>query len=879
MGTTINIKNLPEGFKVVDNKVVKDKSFAHGGNTGVSSGNQFNYGLVTNPFGYDLSAEASLDSPYKKVNNSIKAVPRDEANIEAEGGETILTDTNEDGVFEFYDIVGKRHHKGGVPLDVPEQSFVFSDTSKMKLTKVEMEEMNIQSDKKLTPAKVSKNYKLNDFIGTLDNPLSDKIAVETAEYMLDKNKLKLSQLAFLQEAKKGFEEGVPLASYPYLKDKGLDPIQYSAEVQNISEQQAAAEDIAQRPVEQQEIIKQLSEFLQKPETQSQPEMGADPNQMQGAPMEDPNMMAQGIPPQGQMAPPMEGDPFAQNPLQSFIPGQQLPQAKDGFNEEQIAELKAKGIEWDDTKGTWISPNGHYNEGQATVLANEVKQGNTILTTQNQGDVGIGDEGGRQSKITDEHGNVSYGHTTDADGRPIKYDPEDFWRRTGHIIGGIKDTDGNPVYTKDNFDMYNQEHVDAFQLEKNAYLDRIVEANPDIKSKYTVDGEFDKDAYYKDYHGYFGEVGQTYTAQDSLLGEYTYNDPGIIAAEQTLNPEVEINPPLEEVEDPKVPDFDPDIEMPEPEFWIQDQLKMMNLMGAKMNLKKHRPWEATQQAYTLDKQVVDPRSEIQDIHEQARIAGDTTAWAGSKKNMAAKLRAQGVAGKQISQIMDKSNEANLKSSIQTGNMNATIQNQVNEKNNAVHTRLHDKNIAVEQNFDNAVAKINTMLTDQLANSYTNMANTYNMNTLYPQFNIDPTTGGMISDTNLQKLYPKPQGTELSKTDKFINTMDDLKRRGIDPEKMPAGTINQLAGLSSDDIDAQNANANPYAQASPFANTVGTFGYPGSEQGYSGANSQAPPFFTPPQGRFGTERKRRINRIAKKGAELRKWFSPLQGGFAN
>ena len=865
----INLKKgLPEGFKMEGNKIVKDTRFAHGGNTGISTGQQRGYSMVTNPFGYDSIDESSFDSPYNKVNHSIKAVPRDEANIEAEGGETILTDTNDDGVFEFYDIVGKRHHKGGVPLDVPEQSFVFSDTAKMKLNKGEMEEMNIQSDKKLTPAKISKNYKLNDHIATLDNPLSDKIATDTADYMLDKNKKKLSQLAFLQEAKKGFEEGVPLASYPYLKDKGIDPIQYSAEIQNISEQEAAAQDIAQRPPDQQEMIKKLSEFMQ----QAQPPAGQPPlDQMQQPPMGDPNAMAQGMPPQGPMPPqgmapegmappPMGQDPFAQNPLQSFIPGQQLPQAQEGYNEQQIADLKAKGIEWNPDTKTWYAPAGNYNEGEASTLANQVKQGNTILTTQGVGDVGIGDEKGRQTKIVDEHGNVSYGTTSDPSGSPITYDKENFWSRQGTLIEGIKDPDGNQVYTKDNFDMYNQEHLNAFQGEKNAYLDRLAKSDADITAKYTVDGVFDKEAYYKDYHGYFGNVGETYTAQDGLLGEYTYSDPGIIAAEQTLNPEVVINEPIEEIE---VPDFKPDMEMPEPEFWIQDQLKMMNLMGAKMNLKKHRPWEATNQAYTLDKQVVDPRGEIQDIQEQARIAGDSTAWAGSKRNMAAKLRAQGVAGKQISQIMDKSNEANLKSAIQTGNMNATIQNQVNEKNNAIHSRLHDKNIAVEQNFDNAMAEINTLLTDQLANSYTNMANTYNMNTLYPQFNIDPTTGGMITDTNLQKLYPTPQGPNQSKTDKFITTKDELKARGIDPNKMPAATINQLAGLSSEDADADAANQNPYAQASPFANTIGNIGYP------SGGGQAA----------FGFEKAQKRRRIAKKGAELRKWFSPLQGKFAN
>ena len=154
----------------------------------------------------------------------------------------------------------------------------------------------------------------------------------------------------------------------------------------------------------------------------------------------------------------------------------------------------------------------------------------------------------------------------------------------------------------------------------------------------------------------------------------------------------------------------------------------------------------------------------------------------------------------------------------------------------------------------------------------MANTYNMNTLYPQFNIDPTTGGMITDTNLQKLYPTPQGQDQSKTDKFLTTMDELKARGMDPNKMPAATINQLAGLSAEDYAADQANQNPYAQASPFANVLGNVSYPGSQ-------SQSPPFFTPENSKFGTERKRRINRIAKKGAELRKWFSPLQGKFAN
>jgi hypothetical protein len=50
---------------------------------------------------------------------------RDNANIGAEGGETVLTDLTNDGTFGLYDITGPRHSKGGVPMFLPEQSFIY----------------------------------------------------------------------------------------------------------------------------------------------------------------------------------------------------------------------------------------------------------------------------------------------------------------------------------------------------------------------------------------------------------------------------------------------------------------------------------------------------------------------------------------------------------------------------------------------------------------------------------------------------------------------------------------------------------------------------------------------------------------------------------
>ena len=188
----VNINKLPAVFSIRDGKVYQD---------GGTTGNQSDYGLVTYP---QLDPFATGDA-MSKVNYSINAVPRDEANLEAEKGETVLTDLNDDGNFELYEIQGKRHHQGGTPLHLPPQSFIYSDTPAMKFSKYELAEMGLESKKRLTPAAVSKKYQLNNFMGLLDDESSDYITRDTAEYMIGKNKRALSQLAFLQEAKKEFD--------------------------------------------------------------------------------------------------------------------------------------------------------------------------------------------------------------------------------------------------------------------------------------------------------------------------------------------------------------------------------------------------------------------------------------------------------------------------------------------------------------------------------------------------------------------------------------------------------------------------------------------------------------------------------------------------
>ena len=171
------------------------------------TGSQLDYSLVDRNTLF-LKPNTPVNSDVK---NTIGAVPRDKANIEAEGGETVVGDINNDGFLEHQTIVGKRHSQGGVPLNVPEGSFIFSDTKKMMIKDPEVLSIFGMKPNKAgyTPAEIAKKYNINDYIAILKDPAKDKYSKETAQIMLDSNLKKLGMLALIQESMKGFPDGVP----------------------------------------------------------------------------------------------------------------------------------------------------------------------------------------------------------------------------------------------------------------------------------------------------------------------------------------------------------------------------------------------------------------------------------------------------------------------------------------------------------------------------------------------------------------------------------------------------------------------------------------------------------------------------------------------
>jgi hypothetical protein len=237
----------------------------------------------------DLSAfgggNLKLKEPDAVSRTTITKVPREEANLEAEGGETVLT-FDPSGYPLFYEIKGPRHSANGVPLNLPDDSFIFSDTKSMMIKDPAILKMFNKAPKKggYTPADLSKQFlSINKYRMTLQNQDSDKIDVKTAELMIKKALVKLGALALAQEAKKGFPQGIPAVAKPYMEANGISEqdILPDQPQQESPEQEGQAIDMGQAMAEG--APQQAMEANEPAPTMPDGSPVAMPEEMEGAP--------------------------------------------------------------------------------------------------------------------------------------------------------------------------------------------------------------------------------------------------------------------------------------------------------------------------------------------------------------------------------------------------------------------------------------------------------------------------------------------------------------------------------------------------------------------------------------------------------------------
>ena len=897
----IKINKLPKGFKLVDGKVVEDKVMQYGGDMYLT-GDQADYGLVTTPQEY-YGQTMFNNTDDQSVRFSLSGVPREDANIEAEGGETVLTDLNNNGDFGLYNITGPRHSQGGVPMFLPEQSFIYSDTPKLKFSKDEMSEFGMGGARK-TPAQISKKFGLNNYYGELDSQFSDDISSRSAELMLKKNMEDLSKLSFMQEAKKNFEDGVPLASHPFLLSQGLDPLEFTANVEQISMQQAQNNAIEQLPADQQNQLRMLQQML----AQAEQQQGMSAQNMQAPPIDSANQM--------QLAQ-ANNDimPMARfgNEMSDFLNKAQAGTETDANSSNNIYTINGQPVDRAQYIDYSIRNNLH-RRFDGTIESDfikglsdaEIKMYGKNLTDRGDYDVfNQGDNTGDLS-ITEEEFNETYRNinnsksekvksvveenvqsqnnessTTSESFDPLKYFPEGsdtykdiqkkqsqgfkfsindegklrYFKPASSKFEGRKGTsqtsaidivgstvEGDPIYSEDergtgdvinqsdigyfDYGMYSEGNIPGTQYSTgnqdawygaDAFASKEAEEdwmrrNGKIASK--IKGfdynkgkndpqwlEFQKlyeeerkkfyDKVGAPYRPYFG-TGETGSDLDGKAGAKVFNAPGFdidfTAAEEGF---IDLPKEKEEIVTTELEATPGPIK----EVWRQDQNNLMALAAIQDDL--YLPWSPKLEEQKIDYVLDDYTGKVNAIMGAQNTMASALGAAGGPQAIA-RSNIQGKSLNAIAQAIDTTNKTNLNIMNRAASQQAQMDAQIDIRNKAIDKGLYDDTVFAlqeKQNFDNEkIAKNNELFNAMM----TNAANTYNLNTLYPYYDVNPQAYGDVEFTeNGQQLY---KANQVDQQEAFLDAYTKLRKNLPSDQKIDAAFLDRYLSLGNSSIPA-------------------------------------------------------------------------------
>jgi hypothetical protein len=629
-----------------------------------------------------------IGAPNMRVNKTLSAVPREDANLEAEGGETVMGNIDGSNIPSFYTISGPRHANGGVPLNLPDDSFIFSDTKSMKISDPTLLKMFGLSSKKggYTPAEMSKKYDINKYRKILQDPDTDKISRKTAEIMIKNAVMKLGALALAQEGKKGFPQGIPEIAKPYMEanqiaEEDLIPKQEVPE-QRMPEDQMSQGEEGVGPGQEMAMNMPNGEPVAMPE--EMPE--ATPEQMMQAPMamygmsmggfnmpfyNDPNEMAYGGVPKYQPG----GKPLT---------GEEL---KKAAAEKQARRVKEIEQGYEDIGG------GKFAKGTIEETAGEKKKFNVSKGS-----------GKKQTKEEQEaylNGICQRMKTGDLQNQEVS-------DLVGKLFSAAFASRMAKCVTKTGA---KKQDVDVIQKE---------EETPEITTTTTP--------------------GKKCQCPDPM-DETKWVD--VKCPEDGSEPECGGE---EEIVDEEY------VQQPEsnPKWWLQDTIGTMGAFGDLMGTKKYMPWEGRVDLEEPRPTFLDPTRELAAQSEQANIAAQASASFAGPQALGSRLSAiQGQGAGQAADTLSRINNQNVNIANQFEANQVGVRNQENMLNQQMANRVFDKNVIANQQFENAKRAGRAGLRTAYSTALTNRAKTDAMNQMYPNYQVDPSTGGLVNYTPTDK----------------------------------------------------------------------------------------------------------------------------------
>lgn len=721
---------------------------------------------VTPPYKVNEGSDGPID-----VRTTLKPVPREWANVEAEKGETLL-DLDKDGLPAHYKIGGKKHSQGGTPLKASEDSFIFSNTKGLRI-----KDENILNDfgkKKgaYTPADIAKQYDINTFRKILADPDSDKRSRETAELMISNYNLKLAKLALVQESTKGFPDGIPDAALPYIFVAGVDPTTLL-------------------PVDMQGIVSDTVTSTTK--------------KQQGGPVEEKSTTTTTTTTKS-TGPGKDDIVLERTEGESDTDFQtRLYQSQQDANTKGVKVYVKSGDKFQLLKGdvmqttSFKDPRLGKNEGAFGYLEATINNDPGLQDAIYEGyKKHIADPNNRLSQVEKDRllkmpkedviKNFMEGqkqvYAINASGMNLPKEGKEW--TNDQYSARVKDLGFETPFDTDQIAMFQASYKglqDASNTE--AFKPKLKNFNltPIGKSDQTYDGKpispVDK------------IFGNTTAGQAVLPSLNTYSFEDVTPEEQKAQ---DLVPNTLEA---------PVTQKKEAPWWSQDITELAGRAGDYLTLKKYMPWAPKLFPKLANPTFVDPTRELAANAEQANIATQATmAFGTGPQSMGSRLSAiQGQGAGNAADTLSRYNNQNVQIANQFEQLNTGILNQFGMTNAQLATDLYDKTTIANQQFDNAKREAGTALREAFKTAITNRAQTQAMNELYPHYQIDPQTGGFVNFTQGSKLMPGQQNP-TNAVDMFSVMRNDPQYSNISDEDLI-----KLIGISKGNTGQQNTMGVP------------------------------------------------------------------------
>ena len=242
------------------------------------------------------------------------------------------------------------------------------------------------------------------------------------------------------------------------------------------------------------------------------------------------------------------------------------------------------------------------------------------------------------------------------------------------------------------------------------------------------------------------------------------------------------------------------------WWLQDIIQTAGAASDLARIKRYQPWQANPEVRLPDATFYDPTRELAANTEQANLAyQNQSAFTNPQQLAAASAMTQGQAAKNAADIMGRYNNLNVGLANQLSKDRTDIMNTASQNKANLDTQLWDKYTILNQQFDNSKSQARQNLRNSFISAITNRANTANLNSLYPQYAVNPSNGGFA--------YFKGDNSKLKDTNKY-DYMDSLweKAKKYSPNDPNTMMNILLKGKGSASEYDDEGYTNPYQQYS-------------------------------------------------------------------